>query len=163
MPPRPSLPQQRSVTPAMLRAWRAMETKALACRAQAARRARCTWSRTNSGKACTASGFARVPQGHHRNSAQTGVTHKVSCVTCHEELWEAAQKENKTEEHARLGVVAKQIERSCIRYMRVRTGMISRIPTQPAITATIRITFTPTAVRAQSVAAEHPQYLRQVP
>ncbi len=42
---------------------------------------------------------------------KTGVTHKVSCVSCHEELWEAAQKENKTQEHARLGVVVKQIER----------------------------------------------------
>jgi predicted CXXCH cytochrome family protein len=40
-----------------------------------------------------------------------GVTHKVSCVTCHEQLWEKAQKENKTQENARLGVVVKQIDR----------------------------------------------------
>jgi cytochrome b subunit of formate dehydrogenase len=42
---------------------------------------------------------------------KTGVTHKVSCVTCHEQLWEKAQKENKTEENARLGVVVQQIDK----------------------------------------------------
>ncbi len=41
---------------------------------------------------------------------QKGVTHKVSCVQCHEDLWAAAKKENKTREHARLGVVVEQIE-----------------------------------------------------
>ena len=40
-----------------------------------------------------------------------GVVHKVSCVTCHEELWENAQTENKTQQNARLGVVVKQIDR----------------------------------------------------
>ena len=40
-----------------------------------------------------------------------GVQHKVSCVTCHEELWDKAQKEGKTAENARLGVVVKQIDR----------------------------------------------------
>ena len=42
-----------------------------------------------------------------------GVTHKVSCVTCHEALWEKAKAENKTQtpENARLGVVVKQIDR----------------------------------------------------
>jgi predicted CXXCH cytochrome family protein len=40
-----------------------------------------------------------------------GVTHKVSCVTCHEELWEKAKQENKTQENARLGVVVQQIDR----------------------------------------------------
>jgi cytochrome c551/c552/cytochrome b subunit of formate dehydrogenase len=42
------------------------------------------------------------------------VAHKVSCVTCHDDLWKAAQKEGKTQEHARLGVVVEQIDR----YMR---------------------------------------------
>ena len=37
--------------------------------------------------------------------------HKVSCVQCHEALWAAAQKENKTREFAKLGVVVKQIDR----------------------------------------------------
>ncbi len=41
---------------------------------------------------------------------QKGV-HKVSCVKCHEGLWEKARKENKTREFARLGVVVKQIDR----------------------------------------------------
>ena len=36
---------------------------------------------------------------------------KVSCVQCHEDLWKIAQKENKTQEHVRLGVVVKQIEK----------------------------------------------------
>ena len=40
-----------------------------------------------------------------------GVTHKVSCVTCHEQLWEKAKKENTTQENARLGVVVQQIEK----------------------------------------------------
>jgi len=38
-----------------------------------------------------------------------GVRHKVSCVTCHEDLWAKAQKENKTKQFARLGVVVQQI------------------------------------------------------
>ena len=42
---------------------------------------------------------------------KTGVTRKVSCVTCHEALWEKVKKENKTQENARLGVVAQQIDR----------------------------------------------------
>ncbi|HLE93563.1 MAG TPA: hypothetical protein VI543_03150 [Sulfuricaulis sp.] len=37
--------------------------------------------------------------------------HKVSCVQCHEALWKTAQKENKTSEFERLGVVVQQIER----------------------------------------------------
>jgi cytochrome b subunit of formate dehydrogenase len=41
---------------------------------------------------------------------QKGVEIKVSCVQCHEALWDAAKKENKTQEHARLGVVVEQIE-----------------------------------------------------
>jgi hypothetical protein len=40
-----------------------------------------------------------------------GVTHKVSCVTCHETLWEKARNDNKTQENARLGVVVQQIDR----------------------------------------------------
>ena len=39
-----------------------------------------------------------------------GVTHKVSCVNCHDSLWDAAKAENKTQEHARLGVVVQQID-----------------------------------------------------
>jgi cytochrome b subunit of formate dehydrogenase len=41
---------------------------------------------------------------------KTGVTHKVSCVTCHEALWDAAKAENKTKENERLGVVVQQID-----------------------------------------------------
>ena len=37
--------------------------------------------------------------------------HKVSCVLCHEELWAKAQKEGKTKEFAKLGVVVQQIDR----------------------------------------------------
>jgi cytochrome b subunit of formate dehydrogenase len=37
--------------------------------------------------------------------------HKVSCVQCHQNLWETAQKENKTQEFAKLGVVVKQIDK----------------------------------------------------
>ena len=40
-----------------------------------------------------------------------GTGRKISCVQCHETLWAQAQKENKTEEHARLGVVVEQIEK----------------------------------------------------
>ena len=40
-----------------------------------------------------------------------GVQHKVSCVQCHESLWENAKKENKIQEFARLGVVVEQIEK----------------------------------------------------
>ncbi|MBI2224959.1 MAG: cytochrome C [Betaproteobacteria bacterium] len=36
---------------------------------------------------------------------------KVSCVQCHQNLWEAAQKENKTGQFAKLGVVVTQIEK----------------------------------------------------
>ena len=39
-----------------------------------------------------------------------GVTHRVSCVTCHKALWDAAKAENKTSEHERLGVVVQQID-----------------------------------------------------
>jgi cytochrome b subunit of formate dehydrogenase len=42
---------------------------------------------------------------------KTGVTHKVSCVTCHEALWDAAKAENKTKENERLGVVVQQIDK----------------------------------------------------
>ena len=46
----------------------------------------------------------------------TGIPHqkqpqRVSCITCHENLWAKAQRENKTKENARLGVVVDQIER----------------------------------------------------
>jgi cytochrome b subunit of formate dehydrogenase len=41
---------------------------------------------------------------------KTGVTHNVSCVTCHKALWDAAKAENKTREHERLGVVVQQID-----------------------------------------------------
>ncbi len=46
--------------------------------------------------------FGEIP---HRKGAL-----KVSCVTCHEELWATAKKEGKTKEFARLGVVVDQIE-----------------------------------------------------
>ena len=36
---------------------------------------------------------------------------KVSCVNCHESLWKTAQKEGKTQENARLGVVTQQIDK----------------------------------------------------
>jgi cytochrome c551/c552/cytochrome b subunit of formate dehydrogenase len=36
---------------------------------------------------------------------------KVSCVQCHEALWASAQKENKTADNARLGVVVEQINK----------------------------------------------------
>jgi thiosulfate reductase cytochrome b subunit len=39
-----------------------------------------------------------------------GVEHKVSCVQCHQQLWEDAKKENKTKESAKLGVVVDKIE-----------------------------------------------------
>ena len=42
---------------------------------------------------------------------KTGVDHKVSCVQCHESLWDTAKKENTTKEHERLGVVVEQIEK----------------------------------------------------
>jgi predicted CXXCH cytochrome family protein len=41
---------------------------------------------------------------------QPGVQHKVSCVECHEDLWAKAQREGKTAEFARLGVVVEQIK-----------------------------------------------------
>jgi len=40
-----------------------------------------------------------------------GMRSKVSCVQCHEDLWKTAQRENKTGEVPRLGVVVEQIER----------------------------------------------------
>ncbi|TSA15937.1 MAG: cytochrome C, partial [Betaproteobacteria bacterium] len=40
-----------------------------------------------------------------------GVTRKVSCVTCHEALWDAAKAENKTAENERLGVVVQNIDK----------------------------------------------------
>ncbi len=43
----------------------------------------------------------------HTNIGQ----HKVSCVQCHQALWAKAIQENKTAEHARLGVVVSQIDR----------------------------------------------------
>jgi cytochrome b subunit of formate dehydrogenase len=36
---------------------------------------------------------------------------KVSCVSCHQELWAKEKSEGKAAEHSRLGVVAKQIDR----------------------------------------------------
>ncbi len=39
-----------------------------------------------------------------------GVQRKVSCVECHEDLWAKAQREGKTKEFARLGVVVAQIK-----------------------------------------------------
>jgi cytochrome b subunit of formate dehydrogenase len=36
---------------------------------------------------------------------------KVSCVQCHEHLWEVAQKENKTRDSEKLGMVKQQIDR----------------------------------------------------
>ncbi|CAG4883493.1 Cytochrome C [Georgfuchsia toluolica] len=44
---------------------------------------------------------------------QPGMGQKVSCVTCHQKLWETAKKEGKTndKEFARLGVVVQQIDR----------------------------------------------------
>ncbi|MDO8596259.1 MAG: hypothetical protein Q7R45_06515, partial [Sulfuricaulis sp.] len=42
---------------------------------------------------------------------QKGVQHKVGCVQCHQNLWETAQKEGKTREFAKLGVVVKQIDK----------------------------------------------------
>ena len=36
---------------------------------------------------------------------------KVSCVECHQNLWEQAQTDNKTQENARLSVVVQQIDR----------------------------------------------------
>jgi cytochrome b subunit of formate dehydrogenase len=39
-----------------------------------------------------------------------GVTHQVSCVTCHKALWDVAKAENKTKERERLGVVVEQID-----------------------------------------------------
>ncbi len=36
---------------------------------------------------------------------------RVGCVQCHQNLWSAAQRENKTEGHAKLGVVVEQIDR----------------------------------------------------
>jgi len=35
---------------------------------------------------------------------------RVSCVTCHERMWESAKREGTTNEHARLGVVAEKID-----------------------------------------------------
>jgi len=42
---------------------------------------------------------------------EPGVDRKVSCVICHDDLWKAAQRDGKTEENARLGVVVDQIDR----------------------------------------------------
>ena len=41
---------------------------------------------------------------------QKNVDRKVGCVRCHRDLWDAAQREGKTAQFARLGVVAKQID-----------------------------------------------------
>jgi cytochrome b subunit of formate dehydrogenase len=40
-----------------------------------------------------------------------GTRVQVSCVTCHESLWQKAQQEGKTKENERLGVVVQQIDR----------------------------------------------------
>ena len=42
---------------------------------------------------------------------QKGVQHRVGCVTCHQTLWETAEKEGRTKEFSRLGVVVEQIDR----------------------------------------------------
>jgi len=39
-----------------------------------------------------------------------GIDRKVGCVQCHENLWQAAQEENRTDELARLGEVVAQID-----------------------------------------------------
>jgi hypothetical protein len=41
---------------------------------------------------------------------EKGLERKVGCVQCHTELWAEAQQSGTTEEHARLGVVVRQIE-----------------------------------------------------
>ena len=41
---------------------------------------------------------------------QTGVTHDVNCVNCHDALWTAALEQNTSQEHARLGKVVEQID-----------------------------------------------------
>jgi cytochrome c551/c552/cytochrome b subunit of formate dehydrogenase len=46
-----------------------------------------------------------------RSVPHAPVAIKVSCITCHDDLWKAAQKEGTTKEHARLGVVVEQIDR----------------------------------------------------
>jgi cytochrome b subunit of formate dehydrogenase len=50
----------------------------------------------------------------HRNMAEIphepGTRVQVSCVQCHQDLWQSAQKEGKTKDHPRLGVVVEQIE-----------------------------------------------------
>ena len=40
-----------------------------------------------------------------------GMRSTVSCIQCHQDLWQAAQQQGKTGEHPRLGVVVDQIER----------------------------------------------------
>ncbi|HEX5613001.1 MAG TPA: hypothetical protein VFX67_10105, partial [Burkholderiales bacterium] len=40
-----------------------------------------------------------------------GMRSQVSCVQCHQDLWQTAQQEGKAQEHPRLGVVVEQIER----------------------------------------------------
>jgi cytochrome c554/c'-like protein len=40
-----------------------------------------------------------------------GTQVRVSCVKCHEDLWERAKKDNKTQQFARLGVVVQQIDK----------------------------------------------------
>jgi cytochrome b subunit of formate dehydrogenase len=47
-----------------------------------------------------------ITAGPHQKAVR-----KVSCVSCHEQLWEAAQREGKTAENARLGMVVDQIAR----------------------------------------------------
>ena len=42
---------------------------------------------------------------------QAGLQRKVSCITCHDDLWKQAQSEGTTAQHARLGVVVDQIDR----------------------------------------------------
>lgn len=41
---------------------------------------------------------------------RTNVDRKVGCVRCHRDLWDAARREGKAAEHARLGEVVQQIE-----------------------------------------------------
>ncbi|HYL90898.1 MAG TPA: cytochrome C [Burkholderiales bacterium] len=49
----------------------------------------------------------QVTEVPHKPMAQV----KVSCITCHDDLWRQAQRDGTTGQHARLGVVVDQIDR----------------------------------------------------
>jgi len=63
-------------------------------------------SSVHGGQSCVAchKDITAIPHGKAGNI-------KVSCVHCHEELWAAAQENNKTADHAKLGMVKAQIDR----------------------------------------------------